>query len=375
MLRKEKISAGQLGLMMFFAISASAVTNIPGITGKYAHNDLWLSPFWASLIGFLTVYIAFTLHELYPNQSVIQYSSSILGRFPGKLASLFLILFYLHLTGLIVRGYAEFVVGNFLTKTPISVVMISMVIVNVFAVKGGVEVIGRTSQIFFFIFLLPAAFMPLLLGSMKFQYLFPMFEHGLKPSLMGALVPQAWFSEFFLMAFFLPFVSNREKSMRSGMLTVFGIMLLLTIMNFFILFVFGRQVGDFLYPVMVAFRYISIADFFQNLDSVVMGIWIIGEFQKISVFYYASVLGASQWLGMKDYRPLVLPFGILVMIMAFWSVPDQLTVGGFDASAFPFYGPLVQTLFPLMLLAIALLKKRGTDKKAWVPVRTDGTDS
>ncbi|MFP3513696.1 GerAB/ArcD/ProY family transporter, partial [Peribacillus sp. SIMBA_075] len=88
-------------------------------------------------------------HQLYPNQSIIQYSQTILGRFLGKVVSLFFIFFYLHLTGLIVRGYAEFVVGNFLTRTPISVVMISMVLVAALAVKGGGEVLGRTAQFFF----------------------------------------------------------------------------------------------------------------------------------------------------------------------------------------------------------------------------------
>ncbi|WP_312116450.1 GerAB/ArcD/ProY family transporter [Brevibacillus reuszeri] len=355
----EKITAGQMGLLMFFAIAASAVTVVPGITGKYAHNDLWLSPIWASMIGYVTVFITCRLHQLYPNQSVIQYNEVILGSFLGKLASLFLIFFYLHLTGLILRGFAEFVVGNFLNRTPISVVMISMLLVNALAVKGGVEVLGRTSQLFFLIFLLPVALMPFLLGSMKLHYLFPILEHGLKPTFLGAASPQAWFSEVFIMAFFLPFVTNQEKSMRSGMISVFGAMLMLTVINFFILFVMGRQAGDFLYPVMVAFRYISVADFFQNLDSVVMGIWIIGMYQKISVFYYATAIGASQILGLRDYRPLVLPLGILIIVMAFWSVPDQLRVSQFDTLAFPIYGPLVQTVFPLLLWIIAIWQKRG----------------
>lgn len=375
MLGNEKISAGQMGLLMFFAISASAVTVIPGITGKYAQNDLWLSPIWASIIGYVTVYIAYRLHQLYPKQSIIQYSQTILGSFLGKVVSLFFIFFYLHLTGLIVRGYAEFVVGNFLTRTPISVVMISMVLVAALAVKGGGEVLGRTAQFFFFIFLIPVALMPSLFGSMKLQYLFPVLEHGLKPTFLGAASPQAWFSEVFLMAFFLPFVSNQEKSMRAGMLSVFGTMMLLTIINLFILLVMGRQAGDFLYPVMVAFRYISVADFFQNLDSVVMGIWIIGMYQKISVFYYATVIGTSQLLGLRDYRPLVLPFGILVVIMGFWSIPDQLHVSQFDTFAFPIYGPLVQTVFPLLLLILAFWQKRGEASQAGRTALTDGTES
>ncbi|WP_055744228.1 GerAB/ArcD/ProY family transporter [Brevibacillus choshinensis] len=363
MLEKGKISASQLGMLLFLAVVASGVMWIPGITGKYAKNDLWLSPIWASLMGVITVFIAFQLHKMYPKQTVVQYSEEILGRLSGKLVSLVIILFYLHITGFIVRSYAEFIVVNFLHKTPISAVVASMIIVCAFAVIGGVEVVGRTAQVFFPFFLIPVFFMPLLLSDMKLDYLFPVLEHGVVPSLKGALVPGGWFSEMFVMSFFLPYVANHEKGMRSGLWSVFGVMMLLTIINLFILFVLGRQVGDFLFPVMVAFRYISVAEFFENMESLVMAIWILGMFVKITVFYYVTVIGASQWLRVSEYRSLVLPFGFLIGLFSFWSYPDFNAGLYFDTYAFPFYGPCIQTVLPLLLLIVGALRKRKQSVK------------
>ncbi|QRG65082.1 GerAB/ArcD/ProY family transporter [Brevibacillus choshinensis] len=358
MLERGKISASQMGMMMFLAVVASGVMWIPGITGKYARNDLWLSPIWAAFIGVITVWTAIRLHRLYPQKSAIQYSEEILGRLGGKVIGFLMIFFYLHLTGFIVRSYAEFIVANFLHRTPVSVIVISMIGVCAFAVTGGVEVVGRTAQLFFPVFLIPVFFMPLLLGDMKLDYLFPVLEHGVLPSLKGALVPGGWFSEMFIMSFFLPYVKDVEKGMRSGFLTVFGITMLLTMINLFILFVLGKQVGDFLFPVMVAFRYISVAEFFENMESLIMAIWILGMFVKISVFYYVTVMGAGQWMRASEYRYLVLPFGLLIGLFSFWSYPDFDTGLQFDMYAFPFYGPSILTVLPLLLLLVGSLRKR-----------------
>jgi spore germination protein KB len=375
MLEKGKISSGQMGVMLFFAIVATAVLTVPGITGKYAKNDLWLSPIWGSLVGYLTVFVAYRLHKFYPKQSIIQYSESIVGRVPGKMIGFLVIVFYLHLTGLIVRSYAEFIVGNYLILTPISVVIISMVVINAMTVRGGVEVLGRAAQLFLPVFLFPILFMPLLIPDMKLEFLFPFLEHGLTPSLMGAILPQAWFSEMFLMTFLLPLVTDGEKGMRSGLISVLGLTMLLTLINLFILLVLGKQAEDFLYPVMIVFRYISVADFLENLESVVMAIWVLGAFLKISVFYYATVLGTSQWLRLSDYRPIVWPIGLLIILLSFWSLPDFLALSRFDVVAFPFYGPLIQTLIPLFLLIIASLRKKTMRPKQWEAETIERTDS
>ena len=94
-MEKGKISSLQMAFIMYPTIVATAILGVPSITAKYAKNDLWLSPILASLIGYVTVYIAYKLHKLYPKQTIIQFSEQIMGRIRGE-NSRFVILVFLY---------------------------------------------------------------------------------------------------------------------------------------------------------------------------------------------------------------------------------------------------------------------------------------
>jgi spore germination protein KB len=44
MVEKGKITALQMGIMMYPTIIATAILIVPGITAEKAHLDLWVSP-------------------------------------------------------------------------------------------------------------------------------------------------------------------------------------------------------------------------------------------------------------------------------------------------------------------------------------------
>ncbi|MBT2674646.1 GerAB/ArcD/ProY family transporter, partial [Streptomyces sp. ISL-14] len=112
------------------------------------------------------------------------------------------------------------------------------------------------------------------------------------------------------------------------------------------------------FPLMNVSRYISLADFFEHVESAVMAVWIVGAFVKISVFYYASALGTAQCLNLSDYRPVVWPVGILIVIFSLWSLPSSMDASRNDINVFPLQSILMQTIIPLLLLVIAAIRKR-----------------
>jgi spore germination protein KB len=364
MMEKGKISSLQMAFMMYPTIVATAVLGVPSITAKYAKTDLWLSPILASLIGYVTVYIAYKLHKLYPKQTVIQFSEQIIGRIPGKILGFLFLFFYIPITGQILRSYGEYIVDSFLVKTPISVVMASMILLCAFIVRGGIEVLGRAAQLLVPVFIIPILLLIILLGpDLEFKNIFPILGNGIMPPIKGSIVPGGWFSEFFLMIFLLPFLTDMKKGMKYGMRTVFAVMMTLVVVNLIVLFVLGSTTSTKNYPLMNVSRYISFADFFEHLESAIMAVWIVGAFVKISVFYYAAALGTAQWLNLSDYRPVVWPIGILIVEFSFWSYPSSMDVSRYDIVAFPFHGILMQTIIPLLLLVIAMIRKRNRQRK------------
>jgi spore germination protein KB len=364
MIEKGKISAFQMTFIMFAAIISTALLLVPGITAVAAKRDLWISPMWASITGFITVYIAYKLNQYYPKKTIIEFSEDILGRTLGKIVGFVYIVYFLHVTGIIIREFGEFIVGTFLTLTPISVIMGAMVLVCAFNVRGGLEVMGRSAQIFApIVTFLYLAVVILLIPNFDIANMLPVMENGLKPSIMGSLVPHAWFSEFILISFLLPCLRDREKGLKWGMISVLTVMLFMVVSNLSTFFVFGELTSSFVYPVMVVFKFISIADFFEHLESLAMMIWVGGTFVKISIFYYVIVTGTAQWLKLSDYRPLTLPIGLLLVLMGLWIAPNLQQIIHFITTISPFYFVSVETMLPMLLLLTAWVQFKIAGKR------------
>jgi len=364
MIEKGKISAFQMAIIMNPTIFATALLLVPAITARLAKQDLWLSPIWGSISGILAVCIASKLNKLYPEQTIIQYSEHILGKIAGKIVGLTFILYFLHLNGMVIREYGEFVVGTFLNNTPMYIVMGAMLLVCSLAVYGGIESIGRSSQILVPVVSLLFVLMTLLLiKDLDPNNLLPIMEDGLKPSIMGSIVPSGWFSEFIAIAFFLPFLKDSEKAMKWGIISVISVTALLVLTNVSTYMLLGKLTIKETYPVMVAVRYISIADFLEHLEAIVMAIWVSGTFIKISLFYYITVLGLAQLLRLSDYRPIVLPIGFLLLVIAIWTTPNLQNLAHFLGTSGAFYLLTFQLGIPFVLLCLALLRKKFQQKK------------
>lgn len=357
MLEKGKISGVQMVLLLYPTVLATGFLALPTITYQYAQNDLWMTGILSIFMGLASVYAAVRLHELYPKENVVQHSERIVGKLAGKIIGTIFFLYSTHANGTIIRQYAEFVKGSFLFKTPILLISATMLLLASIAVRGGVETMARSAVIFTPIFIIPLLFLLLLIPDMDVRNIFPILSHGIIPVLKGTATPQAWLSELFFMTFFLPCMTDSNKGRKWGHLVLGAVVLSLTYVNLIMLFLFGSDTGNKSYPVLVAFRYISAANFFENLEALLLAMWIVGNFVKISVFLYASVLSFAQTMHLSEYRPIVFPIGILVLVFSFWDLPSTSRFGIYLMYAVPFLIPIVLTLIPLLLLFINRLRK------------------
>ncbi|MHA7964306.1 GerAB/ArcD/ProY family transporter [Paenibacillus sp. CAU 1782] len=366
---KGKISATQLAIMIFPAILATAILSVPSLTMQFAGHDMWLSPIWGSIVGLATLGVSLGLHSLYPGKTIMQSSLQIAGWLPGKLIGFAFLIFLPHLIGLVIRVYGEFIASNALPETPLFVIMGTMTAVCALNVRLGIEVVGRTSQVFvsLLVILLVLIFV-LLIGELNPAELLPFMENGLMPTFKGAVAPAAWFSEYIVLAFLLPFVNTKKNVTRIMLISLFITTAALVCSNLFCLFLLGDLTNSFAYPVMIAARYITIADFLQHIEAIVIAIWIFGIFVKISVFLYIFATATAQWLGLRDYKPVVFPLSYLCMVYTYWIVSDRPGASNLVGTSANLYTLLFLTALPTALYIVALLKKmRGRRKKGAAP--------
>ncbi|WP_197058275.1 GerAB/ArcD/ProY family transporter [Brevibacillus thermoruber] len=359
MIEKGKISASQMGIMMYPTIVATALLWIPEATATKAGRDMWISPILASLAGFLTVYVAVRLNKMYPKETILQYSEQIVGRILGKCIGFVYLLFFLQLEWIVMREYGEVMVGQFLPRTPMIVILGSMLLVCASAVRGGVEVLGRAAQFFVPLFILVfGAITLLLVPDLEPENMLPVLEKGILPAILGAVEPLKWFGEFIVISFMLPFLTDRERGMTWGMITVIATMVTMAVINLVVLWLFGEITASLTYPLVEAVRYISMGDFLEHIESLVMTIWVAGTFVKIAVIYYVLALGTAQWLNLADYRPVVFPIGMLLIVTCIWPTPNLADLAVYLKIIAPIIGIFIQTLLPLLLLIIAVIRKQ-----------------
>ncbi|CAN7592032.1 GerAB/ArcD/ProY family transporter [Paenibacillus sp. LjRoot56] len=358
MIERGKISSLQMALIQYSVVLATGDLLIPAVTAKLAKRDLWLSPIWASVMGFVVVYFVYRLYKLFPKETIVQHAERVLGPITGKIVGIYFLFTILQIDGNIVRSAGEFLSTAFLPKTPILVIMGSVVMVCSFAVRGGLEVIARCAQIFIpIVMILWILFFLLLTPSMKPGNMLPIFANGIMPSFIGAIPPAAVILHSVLITFMLPYLRDPEKGMKWGMISVVISALTLTFITMATLFIFGDITSQLVYPVMMAIRYIEMAGFIEHLESFMMAVWMIGTFIKITIYYYAFVLGLSQWLRLSDYRPLVFPAGFMLVTFSIWVAPDVQEFTHFLGTVSYFWSASIEAGVPIILLLAAMVQK------------------
>ncbi|RKQ19322.1 GerAB/ArcD/ProY family transporter [Ureibacillus endophyticus] len=349
MIEKGRISASQLGKILYMAIIPTSLLTTPAITFKYAKQDLWLSPIWA-ISGFITVFIVLRIYRMYPSENIIQIMERIGRRIPGKIISGIYLLFILYVNGVIVREYSEFVVSSFLHTTPIVVISGLMVLVCAMAVRGGLEIVGRFAELFLPIFITLFLFNIIpIIADLQWSNLFPIFGEGIRPSIEGAFVLQTWFSEMIIASFFLPFVADHHNAKKTLSRSLLAIMVTLSVSNLATLLLLGELTGNYSYPFLILARYINISNFINHLESLYMIIWVLGAFVKICVFYYVTVLVAAQWMKLSNYQPIVYPLGLLLLLFSQWVAPNTQVLT--EAIA----GPVTLAMITMFVIIPALL--------------------
>ncbi len=360
MIEKGKISSYQLGKMMYLAIIPTAILTSPGITFQYARQDLWISPLWA-FTGVIVVLVILRLHHWFPGQSFTHIWERVAGRTVGRTIGAIYWIFYLYVNGIIVREYGEFIVGAFLLNTPLIVITGSIVLVCAMAVRGGVEIVGRFADLFLpaFIVLFLLILLPII-PDLNIEQMLPVMGQGIMPSITGSFVLQIWFSELMTISYLLPYVHDHDKTGPSIWLTLIAIILTLLISNLFTLLLLGDLTGSYTFPFLILARYINLQDFFTHLESLFMAIWVLCAFVKICVFYYVTVLGAAQSMGLSDYRPIVWPLGFLLTVFSLWVAPNYQELAHAISMSVVFAMLTMFLVLPVLLWFIAWLKTSGS---------------
>lgn len=362
MLEGGKVNNRQAALMLpFLIVMPTAILFVPAITAVAAKQNGWLSLLVVSTFyGLLVALVVIKLGLRFPDQTVIEYAPEILGPFLGKLVGAGLVVWFLHINAVIVREFADFIATAFMPETPLLVFIILLLALAARAVRGGVEVVARAGEWVFPIFIFSMLIiMALVLPDTDWSNLRPVLEDGIRPVLHGALAPAGWRGEIVLILMYLPFINLPGKTLKYLTAAVILMGLALTGATVITTAVFGVLTEHLTFPFFTLATYISVARFVERMEPFILLMWVAGVTIKVAAFYYAAVLGSAQLFSLKDYRPVVLPLGLILAALSVGLFDNSREVVHWLTETFPPYAYTFELAIPSLLLLVAVLRKKG----------------
>lgn len=348
---------------MVSMVLPTAIMVIPSITIRFAQQDAWISVVLATGLVCLIALVIAALSQKFEGMTLFEYSGQIIGALPSKLLGLLYLWWLLHTNAIIIDEFAAFLCIAIMPDTPFMAFFLLGVTIAAFAVWQGVEVLARFNQILLppIMAILIATFL-LLTGEMKPCRLLPVLDASTFDLIRAAAAPTSWMGEIVCLSMFAPCITPpgavRTVALRST--TTVGTFVLLSVLVNLLVLGPGPS-SRFIFSTYNTLRVVSIANFLERVESAIVGMWVLSGFVKIGVFYYAAVVGSAKWLGLRDYRPLVAPVGVVLIGLAMLcrNIVDLLD---FLTRVWPPYALVFEAVIPLVLLVIAALtNKKGVN--------------
>jgi len=114
------------------------------------------------------------------------------------------------------------------------------------------------------------------------------------------------------------------------------------------------------FPVFSLAYYIEVAAFIERVEAVVLALWVSGVTIKVAIWYYAGVLGITQIFGLKNYKPVVFPLGLILGVLSLIVFDNSTEAARFFAHEFPPYAFTFEIIIPIGLLILAVIRKKNS---------------
>jgi len=355
----EKITGTQLSLLIFSFIAPTVILVIPGLMAKFSKQDAWITILPASLIGALSIWLMIKLSERYPNQSIIEYSSQIIGKWPAKALGLYFIYYWLNFDFIILNQHIQFINTVLLHRSPAIVISLTLVFLCAIAVTMGVEAIARCNgYLALLILILLIPLLVLMLSESDPSRLRPVMSKGIVPVLQGSVFPAAYFSQFFILGWLLPHLNRPQIKSKASFIGLFNIASLLGITLIPLIMVFGPLTDKLTFPVLSVIQYIGLKGSLERLEALAVVIWVMGCFVKISLTIFILCASIGDLIQIKRYKSFVMPVTILSVIGSVSVFQNYATdLNNYLSYSYPVYALFTQIMLPLGLLLIDSIKR------------------
>lgn len=363
-----KISKRHIQALIALFISGSTMIT-GGLTD--AKQDTWLCVVAAYLLSLPLCWLFASVVKLPEDRDFFSGIIQVCGKIPGRILCFLYALNAVHLCGQNLRFLGEFIRGVNMTETPMTAILVCVIIVAFYVMRSRLYVLARLASVALpFILVAVGLTIVLSLQNMDFTNILPVLHSDWKEVSAGTF---EYFSlAFGELVFCLPLLGSIDHqetvfpALAKGSLMGFSILLTVSLRN---LFVLGYSNGIYAFPSYSAVSIISIGEFFTRIE-VLIGInLLLSGFFKIIVLLFFSCKSFSVAFGFPDYEPLAGSCGTLILstaLLIFCNTGEMFSWQKY----FAYFSSPLQFVAPVLLLIVGRIRGRrkpGSSAKPEAP--------
>lgn len=361
MIDNDKISSTQLWIYIVMIVVGIGIFTLPRQVAETTGQDGWITVILGGVISFLNYYIITRLARRFPEDTLVEISNKVVGKYIAFILLLLFWLYMLFINAMSLRIFGEVVKMTLLIKTPVEVIIISILILALWLVRGGIEPIVRFVGIIFPIIIITVIIViGFAVPRTDFSNLLPIMRTSPSELLKGVYTASYSYSGYESVLLIIPFIKNSGSMLKSGVIAFAIIIAIYVSLVVISLCRFGvTDVKLLIWPTLTTIRSIEVpGSFIERLEGVVMAQWILLAFTTIVPLLYGMAVLPSRMFKHREFRHLCT---FAVPIVYFLSL-----LPGNIVETYKFLGYIVNYLeaplvflMPAMLLIVSYIRKVG----------------
>lgn len=313
---------------------------------------------WTSGAFFLLLYL---LMKRFPGQDLFQIFELVAGKVAGRAFILLFSLYFLYYTAISIREFTSILKAYSFPYTPVSMIVIPMMLVMTAMVYVGLEGIARVAYVFVYP-IFGGLFLILILAYpfYHWEYLQPLRGYGLGTTVVTGFLRASAYDEIIILAVIINSIQGLKTFRKAGVsaLVISGITISLCTACILAAFQFTAG-GEHLSGMFQLSRVIYFSRFIQRIEAVFLFLWVFSAVITVSAAFYIAVKAYCRVFLINNRRPLLLSFLFLSGAVTF--LPNNLSeILQLHVQIARQYSFLLIYMVPAaMLLLDAVLKRRG----------------
>ncbi|HHY74324.1 MAG TPA: endospore germination permease [Bacillus bacterium] len=367
MLEKGRISPLELSVLVILFTIGTTILATPSVMTAKAHQDAWLSSLISVILCGLLAFFYVICGKAMKRETYTQYLERVYGKIIGKMLSFSYVYFGFIGACSLLYQFSNFVTTHMLVDTPLEVLNVMLALLVILVVRGGLEVLAKTGELlipwFMFMFF---ALVILLIPQIEIDRLSPLYVASFRDH-MSAILNFLAFAGFPLVIFlmFYPGNINRPDKTKWNFIiaSLFGCVVAAILVLLCILVLGAPATTRQMFPGYVLAKTVSVFDIVERIEAVMASMWVLSIFFKTAVYFYGSVIGLADIVAVKDYRFLILPFGLLTIVFSTFIYPNVTYMTYWDSKYWVPYSMIMGFFIPLLTLCIDKIKSGFTSSK------------